>query len=650
MAVGSRGRRTAAALVAVFVVLGMLSSVAPVMATTLVIDIEKSTNGVDADTPPGPSIRIGDPVVWTYVVTNPGEQVISDVEVTDLAPEHSLNPTPVYVSGDENDNGLLDPGEAWVYQASSTAFWDEALGGSYANEAFAHGVGEYGHGVDASDPSHYVATSYCPIDGDIVVPLGSTDPWRGLLKDAPGARRTEPVAVDIPAGVWSVRLAGYDAHSVRGGGGEHEEQWAAELVSTSGATVRTPTTRDIPDDEDFVVDEVAAALVLDEAVTTLTGLHGSLVGPSNSTNSLVALCAAFTRLRPGVSIEKATNGEDADDPTGPTIAVGGAVEWTYVVTNTGSLDLTEVVVSDDQGVTPAYASGDDGDGVLEPGESWTYTASGVAVAGQYVNVATVEAVAVGGEQVSASDRSHYFGAVPAIDIVKSTVGDGSTVVGGSVTFELVVTNTGNVPLSEVTVTDPLVPACDAEIGDLAVGASVDYTCVAEGITAGFTNVAHVVGTSPLGERVAARDEAPVRVVAASGLIGDTVWHDVNKNGKQDPGEEGVAGAKVKLTNLDTNETATATTNADGKYLFSGLAAGRYRVELVTSSVSGDLTTPRVFTPVLGEGAQSLDNDFGLAEALPRTGLDAGALAFAGVVLVLGGGALLVVDRRRLLGR
>ena len=48
---------------------------------------------------------------------------------------------------------------------------------------------------------------------------------------------------------------------------------------------------------------------------------------------------------PDIDIEKATNGEDADTPTGPEIPVGGAVEWTYVVTNTGNVDLTNVTWS-----------------------------------------------------------------------------------------------------------------------------------------------------------------------------------------------------------------------------------------------------------------------------------------------------------------
>jgi uncharacterized repeat protein (TIGR01451 family) len=50
---------------------------------------------------------------------------------------------------------------------------------------------------------------------------------------------------------------------------------------------------------------------------------------------------------PAIDLEKATNGEDADEPTGPVVPVGSTVEFTYEVTNTGSVELTNVTVRDD---------------------------------------------------------------------------------------------------------------------------------------------------------------------------------------------------------------------------------------------------------------------------------------------------------------
>ena len=45
--------------------------------------IEKSTNGVDADERPGRAIPVGQPVEWTYTVTNTGNETLTGVTVTD---------------------------------------------------------------------------------------------------------------------------------------------------------------------------------------------------------------------------------------------------------------------------------------------------------------------------------------------------------------------------------------------------------------------------------------------------------------------------------------------------------------------------------------------------------------------------------------
>jgi LPXTG-motif cell wall-anchored protein len=56
-------------------------------------------------------------VTYTYVVTNAGALPLSGVSVAD----DKLDPV-TYVSGDTNGDGLLDPGEAWIYTARTELY------------------------------------------------------------------------------------------------------------------------------------------------------------------------------------------------------------------------------------------------------------------------------------------------------------------------------------------------------------------------------------------------------------------------------------------------------------------------------------------------------------------------------------------------
>jgi hypothetical protein len=119
---------------------------------------------------------------------------------------------------------------------------------------------------------------------------------------------------------------------------------------------------------------------------------------------------------PEVQIVKSTNGQDANEAPGPTIVVGSPVTWTYVVTNTGAVSLTNVAVRDDRNVTVTCPGT-----TVAVGQSMTCTGSGVATAGQYRNVGTVTASSSAGP-VTDTDASHYFGQVPVVPTVPPVPG------------------------------------------------------------------------------------------------------------------------------------------------------------------------------------------------------------------------------------
>ena len=83
--------------------------------------------------------------------------------------------------------------------------------------------------------------------------------------------------------------------------------------------------------------------------------------------------------------------------------------------------------------------------------------------------------------------------------------------GDSVTYTIVVRNVGNVDLVNVEVTDPILPACDRQIGALDVGERVTYECTTQ-LLQSTTNVAEVTAVTPTGTPVDDDDDATVVVV------------------------------------------------------------------------------------------------------------------------------------------
>jgi len=139
-----------------------------------------------------------------------------------------------------------------------------------------------------------------------------------------------------------------------------------------------------------------------------------------------------------------------------------------------------------------------------------------------------------------------------------------------------------------------------------------------------------------------------------GTIGDSVWHDLfhsethQVDGVQDAGEPGLAGVVVELYGGEGNDVPVdiTTTDADGHYIFAGLAAGTYTVKIADVNFEpggvlqswyatpadwgddqqdsdGNPTTHDV-TVVLGEGEQNAHVDFGFFRTgikLSKTGPD-----------------------------
>ena len=214
-------------------------------------------------------------------------------------------------------------------------------------------------------------------------------------------------------------------------------------------------------------------------------------------------------LRPHIAISKS--------PDAQTVLIGQTANFTITVTNDGQVTLTNVVVTDalapgcarTSAAIPGLAS-------MAPGATVTYTCSLANVTSSFTNVAVATGTG-GGTTVSAQDTAAVTAVAPAthpaIAIVKNPKSQTVTS-GGTATFTITITNTGDATLTNVTVNDPLSPNCNKTIGTLAPGASSSYTCTRANVTSNFTNVAVATGTAG-GTTVTAQDTAPVTVKAAA---------------------------------------------------------------------------------------------------------------------------------------
>ncbi|MEZ4613116.1 MAG: choice-of-anchor E domain-containing protein [Caldilineaceae bacterium] len=380
------------------------------------IDIETATNGVDGDDandPAIPHLPIDDAVNWTYVVRNDGNVTftVDQVVVTDSHP----NVTPVYDPNSDDGDGLLSPGESWIYTAVGTALdLDNPVAtvnstivpGCSENGANPYGTRNtyenIGHvfvpGDEDADPTHYcnpanpaidIETATNGVDGDdrndpAIPQIETNDPvfWSYVVRNDGNVTFTveQVVVTDSHAGVHPL----YDPSSDDGDGLlTPGESWRYTAVGTS-----------------LDLDDPNAT----QGSTSVDGCTGVGSGEPRSTYENVGfvvvpgdddsdpthycnpLATDTTVDVPAIDIEKYTNDANADNPSDadvPVLDPGSNVLWEYLVTNTGdvtfALNEVQVTDSDSRLSLQWQAASDNGDGLLSPGESWRYTARGLAL-------------------------------------------------------------------------------------------------------------------------------------------------------------------------------------------------------------------------------------------------------------------------------
>ena len=339
-------------------------------------DIELDKFGTLNDDDGTPGVSEGDTISYTFRVENDGNVTLSNITLADTVGGVTISGGPIT---------SLAPGavDTTTFTGSYTITQADIDAGTFDNVALVTGTDPGGNTV--TDP------------GDEQTPLGQTPDIEldkfGTLNDddgTPGVSEGDTISYTFRVeNDGNVTLSNVTLADTVGGvtisGGPITSLAPGAVDTTTFTGSYTITQADI---DAGTFDNVALVTGTDPGGNTVTD-PGDEQTPLGQT--------------PDIDLEKATNGFDADSPTGPLIVLGDEVTWTYEVTNTGNVTLTDVMVHDDVlGNIGTIAS-------LAPGASEILSAERTAIAGQYENLGTAIGTDPSGGTVEDSDPSHYFG-------------------------------------------------------------------------------------------------------------------------------------------------------------------------------------------------------------------------------------------------
>ena len=199
--------------------------------------------------------------------------------------------------------------------------------------------------------------------------------------------------------------------------------------------------------------------------------------------------------------------------------VGTLITYTYTITNTGNVTLTNVHVTDSRlGPVPGCSIP-----VLDPMETHVCTATHLTTQadldrGKIINTATVTGTENGRQVTNKSNKVRIRALQrPAIGIAKSASVSSFSRAGTPITYYFDVVNSGNVTLHEIYVTDTRLGKITCPQTTLAAGASM--RCQATLVTTqadvdrGFiANSAKVTGFSPTEQKVTHNDQLTIKAV------------------------------------------------------------------------------------------------------------------------------------------
>ena len=240
--------------------------------------------------------------------------------------------------------------------------------------------------------------------------------------------------------------------------------------------------------------------------------HGSITNTGTATGTAPngkkvtaksSVCIPLCQ-KPAIELKKSANVDSFSAP-------GTLITYSYKVTNTGNVTLDPVVVSDPMAGLSDISCPDTslGAGDTETCTATYTTTQGDVDHGSITNTGTATGTAPNGKKVTAkSSVCIPLCQKPAIELKKSASIDSFSAPGTLITYSYKVTNTGNVTLDPVVVSDPMAGLSDLSCPDTSLGPQDTETCTATYTTTqgdvdhgSLCNTGTATGTPPKGDQV-----------------------------------------------------------------------------------------------------------------------------------------------------
>ncbi len=311
-----------------------------------------------------------------------------------------------------------------------------------------------------------------------------------------------------------------------------------------------------------------------------TDLPGPLNNTATATGTDMQGGAVTAQATASVKLSYVASMQVTKTPSVQTAKVGDTVTYSYTVSNTGTVTISNLALSDDKlGIISL------GSNSIAPGESLTGTASYTILetdlAGPLTNTATATGTDRLGVGVTAQATASVALTYTASLLVTKTPSSATAAIGDIITYQYVVENTGNVTVNALTLVDDRLGGVTLDRDSLGPGeqatGSIDYTVVETDLPGPLTNTATAPGTDILGKAVSSKASASVDLTYTASLqvvktpspdsaaVGDTITYTYTVTNTGTVSIKGLKLSDDKLkaitvdkTDLLPGETATGT--------------------------------------------------------------------------------------------